>query len=68
MSRPGGDNAQKDDVPWWMRYAGRGLGTVGSFSMYHYIMLHYFIVYAMDLFIIGNIVKINYLYTTDIHN
>ncbi|KAJ2944460.1 hypothetical protein O0L34_g3802 [Tuta absoluta] len=31
MSRPGGDNAQKDDVPWWMRTAGRGLGTVGSF-------------------------------------
>ncbi|XP_046961132.1 calcium channel flower isoform X1 [Vanessa cardui] len=31
MDRPGGDNAQKDDVPWWMRYAGRGLGTVGSF-------------------------------------
>ncbi|XP_012548412.1 calcium channel flower isoform X1 [Bombyx mori] len=31
MSRPGGDNAQKDDVPTWMRYAGRGLGTVGSF-------------------------------------
>ncbi|XP_013192984.1 calcium channel flower [Amyelois transitella] len=31
MSRPGGDNVQKDDVPWWMRYGGRGLGTVGSF-------------------------------------
>ncbi|KAJ8726035.1 hypothetical protein PYW07_000733 [Mythimna separata] len=31
MARPGGDNAQKDDVPWWMRYAGRGLGTVGGF-------------------------------------
>ncbi|XP_050361699.1 calcium channel flower isoform X2 [Nymphalis io] len=31
MNRPGGDNIQKDDVPWWMRYAGRGLGTVGSF-------------------------------------
>ncbi|XP_030027411.1 calcium channel flower [Manduca sexta] len=31
MARPGGENAQKDDVPWWMRYAGRGLGTVGSF-------------------------------------
>ncbi|XP_032530032.1 calcium channel flower isoform X2 [Danaus plexippus] len=30
MARPGGDNAAKDDVPWWMRYAGRGLGTVGS--------------------------------------
>ncbi|XP_013147084.1 PREDICTED: calcium channel flower isoform X1 [Papilio polytes] len=30
MSRPGGENVQKDDVPWWMRYAGRGLGTVGS--------------------------------------
>ncbi|XP_061708102.1 calcium channel flower isoform X1 [Cydia pomonella] len=31
MARPGGDNVQKDDVSWWMRYAGRGLGTVGSF-------------------------------------
>ncbi|XP_045761671.1 calcium channel flower isoform X1 [Maniola jurtina] len=31
MARPGGENAQKDDIPWWMRYAGRGLGTVGSF-------------------------------------
>ncbi|XP_022820507.1 calcium channel flower isoform X1 [Spodoptera litura] len=31
MARPGGDNAQKDDVPWWMRYAGRGVGTVGGF-------------------------------------
>ncbi|XP_053599865.1 calcium channel flower isoform X2 [Plodia interpunctella] len=31
MSRPGGENVQKDDVPWWMRYGGRGLGTVGSF-------------------------------------
>ncbi|CAH0603533.1 unnamed protein product [Chrysodeixis includens] len=31
MARPGGDNVQKDDVPWWMRYGGRGLGTVGGF-------------------------------------
>ncbi|CAG9121718.1 unnamed protein product [Plutella xylostella] len=30
MARPGGDNVQKDDVPWWMRLAGRALGTVGS--------------------------------------
>ncbi|CAB3248122.1 unnamed protein product [Arctia plantaginis] len=31
MARPGGDNAQRDDVPWWMRYAGRGVGTFGGF-------------------------------------
>ncbi|KAM3959141.1 calcium channel flower [Aphomia sociella] len=31
LSRPGANNVQKDDVPWWMRYGGRGLGTVGSF-------------------------------------
>ncbi|KAI4466121.1 hypothetical protein MML48_3g00014938 [Holotrichia oblita] len=30
MARPGQDPNAKDDVPWWMRYAGRGLGTVGS--------------------------------------
>ncbi|XP_017786487.1 PREDICTED: calcium channel flower isoform X2 [Nicrophorus vespilloides] len=30
MARPGQDPVAKDDVPWWMRYAGRGLGTVGS--------------------------------------
>ncbi|XP_052757840.1 calcium channel flower isoform X2 [Galleria mellonella] len=31
LSRPGDNNVQKDDVPWWMRYGGRALGTVGSF-------------------------------------
>ncbi|XP_065163444.1 calcium channel flower isoform X2 [Atheta coriaria] len=31
MARPGQDPNAKDDVPWWMRYAGRGLGTAGSF-------------------------------------
>ncbi|XP_045510926.1 calcium channel flower isoform X1 [Colias croceus] len=30
-ARPGADNVQKDDVPWTLRYAGRGLGTIGSF-------------------------------------
>ncbi|KOX80744.1 Calcium channel flower [Melipona quadrifasciata] len=30
MQRPGQDPVAKDDVPWWMKYAGRGLGTVGS--------------------------------------
>ncbi|XP_047507572.1 calcium channel flower isoform X1 [Pieris napi] len=30
-ARPGTDNDQKDDVPWTLRYAGRGLGTIGSF-------------------------------------
>ncbi|RZC35268.1 calcium channel flower, partial [Asbolus verrucosus] len=31
MARPGQDPVAKDDVPWWMKYAGRGVGTVGSF-------------------------------------
>ncbi|XP_069690579.1 calcium channel flower isoform X1 [Periplaneta americana] len=30
MQRPGQDAVPKDDVPWWMKYAGRGLGTAGS--------------------------------------
>jgi len=30
MQRPGEDVVPKDDVPWWMKYAGRGLGTVGG--------------------------------------
>ncbi|XP_046398026.1 calcium channel flower isoform X2 [Ischnura elegans] len=30
MQRPGEDAQPKDDVPWWMKYAGRGLGTVGG--------------------------------------
>ncbi|XP_043667895.1 calcium channel flower isoform X2 [Vespula pensylvanica] len=31
MQRPGQDPVAKDDIPWWMKYAGRGLGTVGGF-------------------------------------
>ncbi|KAK0092908.1 hypothetical protein PV326_000357 [Microctonus aethiopoides] len=30
MERPGEDPVSKEDVPWYMKYAGRGLGTVGS--------------------------------------
>ncbi|XP_077300107.1 calcium channel flower [Arctopsyche grandis] len=30
LARPGQDAVPKDDVPWWMRTAGRGLGTVGG--------------------------------------
>ncbi|XP_012256883.2 calcium channel flower isoform X2 [Athalia rosae] len=30
MERPGQDPVAKDDVAWWMKYAGRGLGTVGG--------------------------------------
>ncbi|KAG7210687.1 hypothetical protein KM043_012190 [Ampulex compressa] len=30
MQKPGQDPVAKDDVPWWLKYAGRGLGTVGS--------------------------------------
>ncbi|KAL2726625.1 calcium channel flower isoform X1 [Vespula squamosa] len=31
MQRPGQDPVAKDDIPWWMKYAGRGLGTIGGF-------------------------------------
>ncbi|KAK9872262.1 hypothetical protein WA026_017063 [Henosepilachna vigintioctopunctata] len=31
MHRPGEDPTSKDDVPWWLKYAGRALGTVGGF-------------------------------------
>ncbi|XP_050505036.1 calcium channel flower isoform X2 [Diabrotica virgifera virgifera] len=31
MARPGQDPVAKDDVPWWMRFAGRGVGTFGGF-------------------------------------
>lgn len=30
MQRPGEDPASKDDVAWWMKYAGRGFGTIGG--------------------------------------
>ncbi|XP_043480953.1 calcium channel flower isoform X1 [Leptopilina heterotoma] len=30
MQRPGEDLVAKDDVPWWLKYSGRGLGTVGG--------------------------------------
>ncbi|XP_014260658.1 calcium channel flower [Cimex lectularius] len=30
MRRPGEDAVPKDEVPWWMKYGGRGLGTVGG--------------------------------------
>lgn len=34
MSRPGQDLVDKDDVPWWLKYSGRGLGTVAGFCNY----------------------------------
>lgn len=34
MRRPGEDPVAKDDVAWWMKYAGRGLGTVGGFGTF----------------------------------
>ncbi|XP_075213231.1 calcium channel flower isoform X2 [Lycorma delicatula] len=30
MQRPNEDLVPKDEVPWWMKYGGRGLGTVGG--------------------------------------
>lgn len=34
MARPGQDPVSKDDVPWWMKFAGRGVGTIGGFCKY----------------------------------
>lgn len=31
MARPGQDPVSKDDIPWWLKFAGRGVGTVGGF-------------------------------------
>ncbi|CAH1109667.1 unnamed protein product [Psylliodes chrysocephalus] len=31
MARPGQDPVAKDDVPWWMKFAGRAVGTIGGF-------------------------------------
>ncbi|KAH1014051.1 calcium channel flower isoform X1 [Dendroctonus ponderosae] len=30
MVRPGQDPVSKDEIPWWLKFAGRGLGTVGG--------------------------------------
>lgn len=34
MQRPNEDLVDKDEVPTWMKYAGRGLGTVGGGCKY----------------------------------
>ncbi|XP_060517192.1 calcium channel flower isoform X1 [Cylas formicarius] len=31
MARPGQDPVAKDDVPWWLKFAGRGVGTLAGF-------------------------------------
>lgn len=36
MQRPNEDPVSKDDVPWWMKYAGRGLGTVGGGCKFYF--------------------------------
>ncbi|XP_065206742.1 calcium channel flower isoform X2 [Planococcus citri] len=30
MARPNDDLVNKDEVPWWLKYSARGLGTVGG--------------------------------------
>lgn len=40
MVRPGEDPNAKDDVPWWMKYAGRGLGTIGSVAAMFFGLLN----------------------------
>lgn len=43
MTRPGQENQPQDDTPWWMKYAGRGLGTVGSGCMYLVVVFQFLI-------------------------
>ncbi|XP_066156128.1 calcium channel flower isoform X2 [Euwallacea fornicatus] len=31
MARPGQDPVSKDEVSWWLKFAGRGVGTLGGF-------------------------------------
>lgn len=37
MARPGQDPVAKDDVPWWMKTAGRGVGTIGGGCKYEFV-------------------------------
>ncbi|XP_018319623.1 calcium channel flower isoform X2 [Agrilus planipennis] len=55
MARPGPDGVEKDDVPWWLRYAGRGLGTVGGFIAMFFGVWMCLTVYAECLF--GGIIQ-----------
>lgn len=41
MARPGQDPVAKDDVPWWMKFGGRGVGTVGGFSEILFYLLSF---------------------------
>jgi len=35
MQRPGQENAPKDDIPWWLKYAGRAAGSAGGVRKYN---------------------------------
>lgn len=50
MQKPGQDPVAKDDVPWWMKYAGRGLGTVGSISKFAIVI--YIDYYSLSLYLV----------------
>lgn len=41
MQRPNEDLVPKDEVPWWMRYGGRALGTVGGGSKSYLKIFNY---------------------------
>lgn len=43
MQRPNEDPVSKDDVPWWMKYAGRGLGTVGGGRKFYLYLIYIYI-------------------------
>jgi hypothetical protein len=50
MQRPGQDPVAKDDVPWWMKYAGRGLGTVGSISKFTPAITNHNMIFCVNYF------------------
>lgn len=53
MQRPGQDAVPKDDVPWWMKYAGRGLGTVGGGSMYSQLQFFYLQCFMFKFYVLS---------------
>lgn len=42
MARPNQANQVQDDIPWYMKYAGRGLGTIGAFCKFNLIKSKFF--------------------------
>lgn len=41
MERPGQDPQAKDDVPWWMKYGARAMGTAGGFCKFPVLLINF---------------------------